>query len=409
MRKRSSFTVGCIAAVLAVPCVPVWAQDLAVNEQANQWYQARSELNSISFDIESEEVGDGAATTKFRGSCTMMRAEAGGWRFHLAGELVTPEDTRRVLIAYDGVGARSVRDSDKTVIERTLSNMDELKSFLSGQGVAQAMVWELMDETRENGVTVDPVASTIEGEACDVMRFPATPNEAADAIVKSAGTVMHIAREDRLPRLIERSRTQTSSTGEVTLRRVLKLTRVKRGEAAEGRPFVIDAPDGYRVRADKPARKITPQRKERPERTKDELIAKGDAAPEWTLKDAAGVEVSLSGLKGQVVVLDFWATWCGPCKIAMPHVQKLHEDYADKGVKVFGVNCWERADARAYMTKSKYTYGLLLDGDKVADMYHVSGIPTFYVIDQEGKVAFAATGMPKEAALRETIDALLAK
>lgn len=339
----------------------------------------------------------------------MVRAEAGGWRFHLAGELVTPEGARRVSIAYDGVGARSVRDSEKSVIERTVTNLEELRSFMGGQGVAQVMVWELMEDSHDNGVSADPSVSTIDGLECDVIRFPASPMEAADAIMKSAGSVMHIGREDRMPRLIERTRTQQTSTGEVTVRRDLRLSGVKTGDAAESRPFVIDTPDGYRVRADKPLRKIMQPRKQQPELERDELIAEGEVAPEWTLQDASGAQVRLSDLKGQVVVLDFWATWCGPCKVAMPHVQKLHDDYADKGVKVFGVNCWERADAREYMTKSKYTYGLLLDGDKVADMYRVSGIPTFYLIDQEGKVAFAATGMPKEAALRAKIDALLAK
>lgn len=409
MERFWSLTVSYLAVLLTFQSAPVKACQNIDNDVAARWRQARAELKAISFDIESSESGEGASTTTFRGGCTMVRAEAGGWRFHLAGELVTPEGARRVSIAYDGVGARSVRDSEKSVIERTVTNLEELRSFMGGQGVAQVMVWELMEDSHDNGVSADPSVSTIDGLECDVIRFPASPMEAADAIMKSAGSVMHIGREDRMPRLIERTRTQQTSTGEVTVRRDLRLSGVKTGDAAESRPFVIDTPDGYRVRADKPLRKIMQPRKQQPELERDELIAEGEVAPEWTLQDASGAQVRLSDLKGQVVVLDFWATWCGPCKVAMPHVQKLHDDYADKGVKVFGVNCWERADAREYMTKSKYTYGLLLDGDKVADMYRVSGIPTFYLIDQEGKVAFAATGMPKEAALRAKIDALLAK
>jgi len=254
----------------------------------------------------------------------------------------------------------------------------------------------------------EPASSVIDDIACDVIRFDPAPNEAADAIVTSTGTVMHIAREDQLPRLIERTRTQKTQNGETEFRRVLRLRSVRKGDAAESRPFVIDPPEGFRVRSDKPARKVLQPRKETA-KPGSELISKGDAAPEWSLTDSNGVKVNLSDLKGQVVVLDFWATWCGPCKVAMPHVQKLHEDYADKGVKVFGVNCWERGDAKAYMSQSKYTYGLLLDGDKVAEAYRVTGIPTFYVIDQDGKVAFAATGMAREAEMRSTIDTLLGK
>ena len=99
----------------------------------------------------------------------MVRAEAGGWRFHLAGELVTPEGARRVSIAYDGVGARSVRDSEKAVIERTVTNLEELRSFMGGQGVGQLMVWELMEDSHDNGVSADPSVSTIDGLECDVI------------------------------------------------------------------------------------------------------------------------------------------------------------------------------------------------------------------------------------------------
>src|SRR5262249_23966972 len=61
----------------------------------------------------------------------------------------------------------------------------------------------------------------------------------------------------------------------------------------------------------------------------------GDAAPDWALKDAAGTEHKLSDYRGKVVVLDFWATWCGPCMAAMPGVQALHEKFRGKGVEVF--------------------------------------------------------------------------
>jgi thiol-disulfide isomerase/thioredoxin len=143
-------------------------------------------------------------------------------------------------------------------------------------------------------------------------------------------------------------------------------------------------------------------------------ISAGAKAPDFTLKDRAGKEWKLSSLRGKVVLLDFWATWCGPCKMAMPGVQKLHEKYKDRPVAVLGMNCWERnpnADPADYMKQMKFTYPLLLKADEAATKYHVSGIPTFYLIDPDGKIllAFAGAGEDKTHQAEIAIDQALAK
>ena len=140
----------------------------------------------------------------------------------------------------------------------------------------------------------------------------------------------------------------------------------------------------------------------------DQLLPVGSTAPNFDLETPDGKVVTLESLRGNVVVLDFWATWCGPCKLAMPGVQKLHEQYKDKPVKVIGISCWERKSARpdAYMKEKDYTYGLLLKGDDVADKYKLDGLPTFYVISPEGKVIYASTGFlpDKEKEISKIID-----
>ena len=140
------------------------------------------------------------------------------------------------------------------------------------------------------------------------------------------------------------------------------------------------------------------------------FLLTGTPAPEWNLSDSDGNMVSLEALRGNVVVIDFWATWCGPCKVVMPEIQSLHEKYADQPVMIYGVNVWESGDAAAFMQENAYTYGLLLEGDAVALEYKVSGIPTLYVIDQEGNIAFAQVGSSAELGLKliEIIDGLLA-
>lgn len=135
----------------------------------------------------------------------------------------------------------------------------------------------------------------------------------------------------------------------------------------------------------------------------------GSQAPDWTLMTPEGGTVTLSDLRGRVVVMDFWATWCIPCRQVMPAMQELHDTYGDDLV-VIGVNTWEQADDPAvFLREMGFTYPVVLGGDEVAAEYLVEGIPTFYVIDADGKIAFHAVGADpaNEEALREVLGTLL--
>ena len=135
----------------------------------------------------------------------------------------------------------------------------------------------------------------------------------------------------------------------------------------------------------------------------------GTEAPDWTLTDSEGNEISLESLRGRIVVLDFWATWCSPCVTVMPQLQEVHEAYSREAVSVYGVNVWENGDPEAFMDENGFSYGLLLEGDPVAEEYRVSGIPTMYVIDQSGVIALAEVGANPDIGtlLAEEIDSLM--
>jgi thiol-disulfide isomerase/thioredoxin len=137
-------------------------------------------------------------------------------------------------------------------------------------------------------------------------------------------------------------------------------------------------------------------------------VSAGSFAPGWTLSTPGGEMVSLEDYRGRVVVMDFWATWCGPCRMVMPFLQELHEEHGEE-VAVLGINVWESGDPVEFMEQNGYTYSLLLNGDDVAAAYLVEAIPTLYVIAQDGTVALHAVGADpaNEEALLETVGTLL--
>jgi thiol-disulfide isomerase/thioredoxin len=121
-------------------------------------------------------------------------------------------------------------------------------------------------------------------------------------------------------------------------------------------------------------------------------------APAWTLRTAAGDSLSLAELRGQVLILDFWATWCGPCRMAMPVLDGWIESGKPAGVRVFSVNVWEQtpAGAAAFMARNDYAMELLYGDEALAKAYGIEGIPYICAIDKAGKLRFEEKGYSPE-------------
>jgi len=128
------------------------------------------------------------------------------------------------------------------------------------------------------------------------------------------------------------------------------------------------------------------------------LLPAGSVAPEWTLKDPQGQTRRLSDLRGHVVVMDFWATWCAPCHRVLPELQRLHEEFSPRGVVVLGISTSERGGNPAQLLRERgYTYGLLLNGEAIAASYHVIGMPVVYVIGADGTILHGDVGADEAA------------
>lgn len=124
-----------------------------------------------------------------------------------------------------------------------------------------------------------------------------------------------------------------------------------------------------------------------------------ETVPSFALLDLDGKKLNISDLKGKVVVVDFWATWCGPCKASFPGMQKMVNKYKENpDVKFVFVDTWERGEekeknASEFVTNNKYSFYVLMDNDnKVVEQFKVEGIPTKFVIDKDGKIRFKAVG-----------------
>lgn len=137
-------------------------------------------------------------------------------------------------------------------------------------------------------------------------------------------------------------------------------------------------------------------------------------APDFSLKNLAGETVKLSDYKGQVVMINFWASWCGPCRQEMPLLDDMSEEMSKAGFVLLGVNLDEDvSDARSFLADiGEMSFPILLDPTaKVADLYGNQAMPSSYFVDREGNLAFLHQGYRKgeEAEYRAVIKKLLAK
>jgi thiol-disulfide isomerase/thioredoxin len=147
-------------------------------------------------------------------------------------------------------------------------------------------------------------------------------------------------------------------------------------------------------------------------------LRKGDIPPDFTLTSLDGEDITLSDLRGKKVVLNFWATWCPPCKAEMPHMQSFYDEYAkEKNVEIIAVNLTDAerdvtADAKVdtvmtFRDSFELTFPILLDPDNEAGLnYQVITIPTTYFIDSNGYIQRAIRGPMDVDMLNDYVDAL---
>jgi len=141
------------------------------------------------------------------------------------------------------------------------------------------------------------------------------------------------------------------------------------------------------------------------------------SAPAFALADLGGQPLSNATLKGKIVLLDFWATWCAPCRKSMPELQGLHDKFSQRGFVVVGISIDENglaedglAKVKKYVRAKKIRYPIALDSEDnpAWDAFHVKAVPAAYLLDREGRVVAQWTGKsPNATELENQVEALL--
>jgi thiol-disulfide isomerase/thioredoxin len=182
---------------------------------------------------------------------------------------------------------------------------------------------------------------------------------------------------------------------------VMAVTACKRGEQAVAPPADVKTAS----QAPAPARGPVPQ----PKAPSTDV---GSTMPDYTAKMLDGSKFELAARRDKVVLLNLWATWCGPCRFEIPELEKLHAAYGAKGFEVIGVSLDEGgADTvKAFATEEKMTYPIVLDPDgKLADVFETSVLPTTALIDRQGRILWKHYGQiqANDLTLKQAIEKAL--
>jgi thiol-disulfide isomerase/thioredoxin len=348
-------------------------------------------VRSVSYDAVYE--GMGASTTRSpisTGRVRISRLPADDpliAKMAIEGQFIAAgtDQPQTFHAAFDGHTIRRLRSQDSTLVEKPIDDPKE-RSLGTVTGFMGAGPYYLLMFEYAGGAGQDRAFASKAGSPVVEYEGRTSVNGILCHVVYleyPVGSDRRLLRErwfigikDRLARRVER--VSIDDKGRYGAY-VLTLSNVRVNPQLSELAFNIKLPSGYRLKPYVPA-------------APPAMLAVGDAAPDWKLKDAQGTTHALADYRGKVLVLDFWATWCGPCVRAMPDLQKLHEKYRARGVEVIGINAWEQSNAAAYMKEKGYTYGLLLNGETVADAYRAGTLPTIYVLGPDGRVVYGDAG-----------------
>jgi len=131
--------------------------------------------------------------------------------------------------------------------------------------------------------------------------------------------------------------------------------------------------------------------------------------PQFTLPSLDGRTVAMKNLSNKVVVIDFWATWCGPCREEIPHLNKLYSDYKAQGLEIIGISMDDGPDGvKEFVRQMRMEYPVGMGNDELAEQFGgIPGIPTTFIVDRKGNIVKKFVGLPSVEALNRVVRELV--
>jgi peroxiredoxin len=236
--------------------------------------------------------------------------------------------------------------------------------------------------------------ATVAGRPCTVLMFTGDKTDYRVMLDQETHLVRQVVTD--LKRTIQASGRDDVDHALLTV----DYTTVKPGASVAERALAWSAPQGAKDAA------MAPDADEH-----GATALAGKDAPDFKLNGMDGKPVTMAELKGSVVILDFWATWCGPCKASLPGLNKIYVDLKEKGLRVYAVDLEESKETiQPVAAKLIPDLAVLLDEDSaVSKKYGVSGIPQTVVIGKDGKIKKVFIGSGNEAKIRAAAEAALAE
>ena len=346
--------------------------------------EASQKLTSISYDGQYLVEGDFASKMpQITGKVIAARADGKPISLFIKGAVQSPGQTAQApfVFATDGDQAFKIEEQSRTFFSGKLADarVSEVDALFPPKYFGNAF----QDELTGASPTYEG-AQSVDGAECDVLGFvDPRGSRAIRYFIGKKDSLLH--RVENILR-VTMPGAQAPSTSKI----IFNAKGIETQAKTSADMFKLAAPDGYNKKVFQGSFTNAPQ-------TAQGLLAAGTEAPDWELKTPDGKGISLKSLRGKVVVMDFWASWCGPSKMAMPGLQGVHEHFKDKPVVIVGIDCREHnkvgeTAAQEFVRQKGLTYTQVVKGDSVAQAYGVSGIPCFYIIGPDGKVVFATSG-----------------
>ena len=353
--------------------------------------EAIRKVQSLSYEATYQGTGSFATHSPIStGRVKLSRLEANNplkARLYARGDFLQTgsSDVQPFHVAFDGKTISKIRSGQRTLVYKTVAennpaerSLGFVTSFLGGGAYHLLMLEYILGQPFSRQLSAPLVEyegrTSVNGVLCHVIYLEYLLDANAKRTTRER---WFFGLKDYLPRKLEQ--VFVNDMGRYGAY-VLSLSNLRVNIPLGNLAFQIRTPRGY---------SMTPYRAPDPPM----LLAVGEPAPDWTLTDTSGASHTLSEYRGKVVVLDFWATWCGPCIRTMPEIQRLHERYLREGLIVLGVNSWEESNSSAYMKSQGFTYGLLLRGEEIAKAYHVDTLPTVYVVGVDGNIIYRSIGV----------------